>query len=274
MTTPSAAPLAVVTGASSGIGYALAAQFAKNGFDVVIAAEDAELHDAARSLEQLGASVVAVQVDLATGDGVRKLYGAVTATGRPVDSLAINAGVGVGGAFTETDLAAELNLIALNVTSAVHLAKLVLPDMVARGHGRVLFTSSIAASAPGPFHATYAASKAFLHSLSESIRDELKDTGVTVTALMPGPTDTEFFERAGMQDTRVGSADKDDPDDVAKQGFDALMAGKHHVVAGSLKNKVMVASGRITPEPVKARMQRQLTEPGHGEHGDRADSDQ
>jgi short-subunit dehydrogenase len=266
MTSPSAPPLAVVTGASSGIGYSLAAQFAKNGFDVVIAAEDAELADATRSLEQLGASIVPVRVDLATAEGVRALHAAVAATGRPVDSLAINAGVGVGGAFVETDLDAELNLIALNVTSAVHLAKLLLPDMVAAGHGRVLFTSSIAASAPGPFHATYAASKAFLHSLSESIRNELKDTGVTVTALMPGPTDTEFFERAGMQDTRVGaSSNKDDPDDVAKQGFDALMAGKHHVVAGSTKNKLMVASGRFTPEPAKAEMQRKLTEPGHGD---------
>jgi short-subunit dehydrogenase len=264
MTSPSATPLAVVTGASSGIGYSLAAQFAKNGFDVVIAAEDAELQDAARSLTQLGASVIPVRVDLATSEGVRELYRAIKAAGRPVDSLAINAGVGVGGAFAETDLDAELNLIALNVTSAVHLAKLVVPDMVARGHGRLLFTSSIAASAPGPFHATYAASKAFLHSLSESIRNELKDSGVTVTALMPGPTDTEFFERAGMQDTRVGATEhKDDPDDVAKQGFDALMSGEHHVVAASLKNKVMVASGRVMPEPAKAQMQRKLAEPGH-----------
>jgi short-subunit dehydrogenase len=232
---------------------------------VVIAAEDAELHAAARSLEQLGASVVPVQVDLATGEGVRGLYRAIEATERPVDALAINAGVGVGGAFTETDLDAELNLIALNITSAVHLAKLVLPDMVARGDGRVLFTSSIAASAPGPFHATYAASKAFLHSLAEAIRNELKDTGVTVTALLPGPTDTEFFERAGMQDTRVGATEhKDDPDEVAKQGFDALMAGEHKVVAGSLKNKMMVGAGRLMPEPAKAEMQRKQTEPGHG----------
>jgi short-subunit dehydrogenase len=266
MTSPSTAPLAVVTGASSGIGYALAGQFAKNGFDVVIAAEDAELRDAARSLSELGTSVIPVQCDLATREGVQQLYDTIRTTGRPVDSLAVNAGVGVGGAFAETDLNAELNLIALNVTSAVHLTKLVLPDMVARGHGRVLFTSSIAASAPGPFHATYAASKAFLHSLSESIRNELKDTGVTVTALMPGPTDTEFFERAGMQDTRVGSTShKDDPEDVAKQGFDALMSGEHHVVAASLRNKAMVASGRMMPEPAKAQMQRQLTEPGHGD---------
>jgi short-subunit dehydrogenase len=266
MTVPSTAPLAVVTGASSGIGYSLAAQFAKNGFDVVIAAEDAGIHDAARSLSELGGVVFPVQSDLATQEGVRQLYRTISDTGRPVDSLALNAGVGVGGPFAETDLDAELNLLALNITSAVHLAKLVLPQMVAHGHGRILFTSSIAASAPGPFHATYAASKAFLHSLSESIRNELKDTGVTVTALMPGPTDTEFFERAGLQDTRVGStSQKDDPDDVAKQGFDALMSGEHHEVAASLKNKAMVASGRLMPEPAKAEMQRKLTEPGHGD---------
>jgi uncharacterized protein len=263
MTASSTPPLAVVTGASSGIGKSLAAQFAKNGFDVVVAAEDAELHDAARTLAELGGSVIPVQVDLATYEGVQTLYQAIVATGRPVDSLALNAGVGVGGAFAETDLDAELNLLALNIVSPVHLAKLVLPDMVARGHGRILFTSSIAASAPGPFHATYAASKSFLHALSESIRNELKDTGVTVTALMPGPTDTEFFDRAGMQDTRIGSTShKDDPDDVAKQGFDALMSGEHHVVAASMKNKVMVASNRLMPEPAKAEMQRKLTEPG------------
>ena len=266
MTNPTAAPLAVVTGASSGIGYSLAAQFAKNGFDVVIAAENEEIHEAARSLTGLGTTIIPVRVDLATHEGVRELYREITATGRPVDSLALNAGVGVGGAFIDTALDAELNLIALNITSAVHLAKLVLPDMVARGHGRVLFTSSIAASAPGPFHATYAASKAFLHSLSESIRNELKDSGVTVTALMPGPTDTDFFERADMEDTRVGTSEhKDDPDDVARQGFEALMAGKHHVVASSLKDKMMVAGNRLMPEPVKAQMQRQLTEPGQGD---------
>jgi short-subunit dehydrogenase len=266
MTASSTAPLAVVTGASSGIGYSLAAQFVKNGFDVVIAAEDAAIRDAARSLSELGGSVTPVQVDLATHEGVEQLHRTIATTGRPVDSLALNAGVGVGGAFAETDLEAELNLIALNITSVVHLAKLVLPEMVARHHGRILFTSSIAASAPGPFHATYAASKSFLHALSESIRNELKDTGVTVTALMPGPTDTEFFQRAGLQDTRIGStSQKDDPDDVAEQGFDALMSGKHHVVAASLKNKAMVASSRFMPEPAKAEMQRKLTEPGHGD---------
>ncbi|GIJ43666.1 oxidoreductase [Virgisporangium aliadipatigenens] len=266
MTVPSETPLAVITGASSGIGYALAEQFATNGFDVVIAAEDEELRTAAESLGAHGRSVLPVRCDLATERGVEQLCAAIAATGRPVDSLALNAGVGVGGPFVETDLRAELNLLALNITSPVVLAKRLLPDMVARGHGRVLFTSSIAATAPGPFYATYAASKAFLYSLSESIRDELKGTGVTVTALMPGPTDTEFFARAGMEDTRAGeTAHKDDPADVAERGFKALMAGKHHVVAASFVNKAMVASGRLMPEPAKAAMQRRLTEPGKGD---------
>jgi short-subunit dehydrogenase len=266
MTNGKAAPLAVVTGASSGIGYSLATQFAKNGFDLVIVAENLEIHDAARTLAEQGCSVIPVQADLATFDGVEELCREIAATGRPVDSLAINAGVGVSGPFIETDLAAELNLVALNVTSAVHLAKRLLPGMVARGHGRVLFTSSIAGTAPGPFHATYAASKAFLYSLSEAIRNELKDTGVTVTALLPGPTETPFFEKADMLDTRVGASDsKDDPDEVARDGFDALMSGDDHVVAGSAKNKVQAVSGKVLPPTATAQMMRKQTEPGSGD---------
>ena len=181
--------------------------------------------------------------------------------------MAINAGVGVGGDFArDNDLPDELNLINLNITGAVHLARRVLPDMIARGAGRLLFTSSIAASAPGPYHATYAASKAFLLSFAEAIRYELRDTGVTVTALMPGPTDTEFFERAGMHGTKLmDQTRKDDPAEVAREGFEALMAGKDHVVVGSLKNKTQVAAGRVMPETAKAKMQAGETKPGSGE---------
>ncbi len=127
-----------------------------------------------------------------------------------------------------------------------------------------MFTSSIAATQPGPFEAVYAASKAFLLSFSEALRNELKDTDITVTALMPGPTETEFFDRAGMQDTRVANSSKDDPAEVAKQGFAALMKGKDHVVAGSLKNRVMAGTAKVTPETVKAQMHRALSEPGSG----------
>jgi short-subunit dehydrogenase len=180
-------------------------------------------------------------------------------------------GVGVGGDFAgDNELADELRLIGLNVTGAVHLAKRMLPQMIAAGSGGVLFTSSIAATAPGPYHATYPASKAFLLSLAEALRYELRDTGVTVTALMPGPTDTEFFDRAGMQGTKLREQiSKDDPARVAREGFEALMAGKDHVVAGSMKNKAQVASSRVLPEAAKAATQARMTEPGSGQPGDR-----
>ena len=264
MSSPTTRPLAVVTGASSGIGYQLAKQFAEHGYDLVVAAEDRGIATAARDLESLGVRAEPVQVDLATAAGVERLYETARAGGRPIDAAALNAGVGVSGDFArETDLNDELRLINLNVVSQVHLAKRVLQDMVPRGEGRLLFTSSIAATMPGPWEATYAASKAFLLSFAEAIRHELRDTGVTVTVLMPGPTETEFFERAGMQDTKVGASDsKDDPAEVARQGFEALMAGKDKVVAGSVKNKVQAAAARAVPEPAKAAMHGRLAEPG------------
>src|SRR5215207_3552462 len=236
METSTPRPLAVVTGASSGIGRELAKQFAEHDFDLLITAEDAELDDAARELQALGATVEPVRVDLASPTGVDELYARITAAGRPVDALALNAGIGAGGAFVggaeETDLEQELRLVDLNVRSTVHLAKHVLRDMVARGEGRVLFTSSIASTMPGAFQAVYNASKSFVQSFAEALRNELKDTGVTVTSLMPGPTDTKFFERADMTDTRVGAGSKDDPATVAAQGFEAMMKGEEKVVAG------------------------------------------
>src|SRR5919199_5639036 len=205
-------PLAVVTGASNGIGYELAKQFAQNGFDLLVTATGPSINEAAQAFEGLGAKVETVQADLATYDGVETLYNQIQATGQAVEAIAINAGVGVGGDFArETDLRDELNLINLNVVSTVHLAKRVVKDMVAQGRGRILFTSSIAALMPGSFEAVYAASKAFVHSFAEALRNELKDTGVTVTSLQPGPTETNFFHRAGMDDTRAGASKKDDP---------------------------------------------------------------
>ena len=258
-------PLAVVTGASNGIGYELAKQFAQNGFDLLVTSTGPSINEAAIALEKLGAQVETVETDLATYDGVETLYNKIKATGRSVDAIAINAGVGVGGDFArETDLKDELNLINLNVVSSVHLAKRVLKDMVDRDQGRILFTSSIAALMPGPFEAVYAASKAFLHSFSEALRNELKDTGVTVTSLMPGPTDTNFFHRAQMDDTKAGTDRKDDPAMVAKQGFEALMAGKDSIVAGSLKTKLMGTASKVLPDTANAEGHRQLTEPGSG----------
>ncbi len=258
-------PLALVTGASSGIGYELARQFAQHGFDVVVTAEDAELDTAAESLKEYGGQVIPVRADLTRYDEVERLWTAAVAAGRPLDAVAVNAGVGVGGAFRETSLEAELKLVELNVTSSVHLAKRAVAAMTTRGKGKILFTSSVAALTPGPFEAVYAASKAFLHSFAEALRDELKDSEVTVTSLLPGPTDTEFFERAGMEDTRVGSGKKDDPAEVARQGFDALMKGDDKVVAGSFMNKVQGVAGRVIPDTAKAAMHRRMAEPGKGD---------
>jgi short-subunit dehydrogenase len=259
--------LAVVTGASSGIGAELARVFAENGFDLVICAEDTELDDAERMLKSQGVGVEAVRADLAEASGVEQLYARIQATGRPVDALALNAGIGAGGQFAggsqghESDLAKELRLVDLNCRSTVHLAKLVVRDMVKRSAGRVLITSSVAATMPGPFQAVYNASKSFDQSFALALRDELKDTGVTVTTLIPGPTETEFFERADMEDTPVAKAEKDDPAQVAEQGFEALMSGEERVVAGSLENKAQVLAGRLIPDSVKARMHRKKTEP-------------
>ena len=262
MADPTGRQLAVVTGASSGIGLELAKQFADNGFDLIIAAEDAGIQDAAQTLETHGAHVEAVQVDLAAHDGVHTLYERIQAAGRPVDAIALNAGVGVNGAFIDTDLDEEMNLINLNVVSVVHLAKHVIKDMAARGQGRVLFTASIASLSPGPFFAVYSASKAFVYSFAQSIRNELKDTGVSVTALLPGATDTNFFSRADMEDTKAGVSEKDDPAQVAKQGFDALMAGDDHVVGGKFMNKVQATLMNVMSEPAKAAQMRKTVEPG------------
>lgn len=265
-----AARFAVVTGASSGIGLELAREFVDNGFDVLICAENAEIETAAAALLPVsnppgspagaGTPVVqSVRADLATFDGVEALVSAIG--GRGVDALALNAGIGVGGPFVQTSLDDDLRLIAVNVTSVVHLAKRVLPAMVARGSGRVLITASVAATMPGPYYATYAASKAFLLSFAEAIRYELKDAGVTVTALMPGPTDTDFFDRADMNDTPVDSAKKDDPADVARDGYEALMSGAEKVVAGSRKNKAQTALGKMLPESVKSAVHAKMTKP-------------
>ncbi|MFG1649799.1 SDR family NAD(P)-dependent oxidoreductase [Micromonospora sp. NPDC049275] len=268
MTTPTTGrPLALVTGASSGIGYELAVQFAEHGFDLVVAAEDDAIAAAADKLRRDGgAQIQPVRVDLSTEQGVEELVSAVARTGRPLDALALNAGRGAGGAFVGgTNLRDELEIVDLNVRSTVHLAKRLLPGMVERGAGRVLFTSSIASTMPGPFQAVYNASKSFVQSFAEALRNELKDTGVTVTALMPGPTDTAFFERAEMQDTRVGAGKKDDPAEVAAQGFAALMKGDQTVTAGSLVNKVQTAAGKIIPDKLKAEQHRRMAEPGSGD---------
>ncbi|MDR7275528.1 SDR family NAD(P)-dependent oxidoreductase [Catenuloplanes atrovinosus] len=252
---------AVVTGASSGIGYELARQLAERGYDLLITAEDEGIEQAAANLRRDGTtSVSTVRADLATYEGVETVWQAID---RDVDVLALNAGRGIGGEFVGgTDLREEFNVIDVNVTSTVHLAKRALPAMVARGEGGVLFTSSIASTMPGTWQAVYNASKSFVQSFAEALRAELKDTGVTVTSLMPGPTDTNFFHRADMDDTRVGAAKKDDPAVVAEQGIEALLKGKEKVVAGSVKTKAQGAASKVMPDSAKAAMHAKMAEPG------------
>jgi len=256
-------PLAVVTGASSGIGYELARELAHRGYDLVITAENEEITDAAMHCERLGAQVTAALADLRDPEEVERFATQAQASGRPVDVLAVNAGVGASGDFvTDTTLADSLAVVDLNVRSAVYLAKLMVPAMVDRGSGRLLFTSSIAATSPGPFQTVYHASKAFLQFFAQGLREELRGRGVTVTALMPGPTETRFFERAGMTDTKLGAGPKDPASEVAKQAVDAMLAGKDHVVAGSVRNRVQAVAGRVLPDRWLTAVQRRVSAPG------------
>ncbi|MGW0160100.1 SDR family NAD(P)-dependent oxidoreductase [Mycobacterium sp. NPDC003323] len=253
--------LALVTGASSGIGFELATLFAENGYDVVVAAEDDGIRSVPDKLARHGSQVQAVQVDLRDAEGVENLYASAIAGGRVISAAALNAGVGTGDMFLKTDLADDMYVIDLNVKSTVHLAKLVLRDMANRGEGKILFTSSVASMMPGSYQSVYNASKSFVQSFSEAVRDEMRDTDITITALMPGPTDTNFFHRAGLDNTPVGKMDKDDPAQVARQGFDAMMRGEQKVMAGSLLSKAMGTVNRILPDRIKAIGSRLISVP-------------
>jgi short-subunit dehydrogenase len=253
--------LAIVTGASTGIGFELATLAAKEGYDLIVVADEPLIDAAAQDFRQFGTDVRSVQADLGTIEGVDTLLAAAE---RPVDLVCANAGVGTGGAFLDHDVVNWRHSIDTNVTGTVYLLQKVLREMVARGSGKVLVTGSIAGYIPGSFNAIYNATKAFVDNFTEALRNELKDVeGVTLTTLMPGPTDTEFFARAGMLDTKVGQQDKADPAKVAKDGWDALMAGKGHIVSG-LSNKLQVAGSGIVPQPILAEMHRGMAEPGSG----------
>lgn len=254
----SARLVAMVTGASSGIGLALAHELARRDYDLVVVADSARIADAAAAVRADGTRVTPVRADLATKRGVREAYAAYRAArgSRPAgpEVLAVNAGIGLGGRFVDGDLDEQMRIVRVNVSGAVRLTHLVLPGMLDRGEGGILFTSSIAATMPAPYNAVYGASKAFLQSFAEALRVEVHDDGVTVTALMPGPTDTGFFARAGMEETRVGRGKKDDPAEVARDGIDALMAGKDHVVAGSVRNRLQAGAAKVIPQTAGARM--------------------
>ena len=252
--------VAIVTGASTGIGFELAKLCALNGFDLIVAADEPAIHDAANVFRASGALVDAIEADLATAAGVDRVYNAIA--GRPVDALLANAGHGLGKAFLDQDFGRVRHVIDTNVTGTLYLVQKVGRDMRERGQGRVLITGSIAGYMPGTFHAVYNGTKAFIDSFSVALRAELEGTGVTVTCLMPGVTDTEFFKRADMLDTKVGQQKKDDPESVARVGFEAMMRGDADVVSG-WKNKLQTTVANVTPAGVLAEQHRTLAEPGY-----------
>lgn len=252
-------PLALVTGASSGIGYELACCAARDGYDLVVAADEPSLREAAQAFEAMGARVDTVQVDLSTTEGVDRLVGALA--GRTPDLLMANAGQGLGHAFLDQEWDKARKVMDTNILGTTYLLHRVLPAMCEVGHGKVLITGSIAGLIPGSFQAVYNGSKAFLDNFSWGLRNELKDTGVSVTCLMPGPTDTHFFERGEMLDTEVGQSDKKmSAEEVAKIGYEAMQKGEGDVVAG-LKNKMQAAMAAVTPKSMLAEQHRKMAQP-------------
>jgi len=261
MPTPSQRPLALVTGASSGIGFNLARIAAERGYDLVVAA-DRPLDEAVMDFRSLGANVDSVQVELASRKGVDELLALLK--GRPIDVAIANAGHGLGGAFLEQDFSKVQHVIDTNITGTIYLLQQVANTMKAQGRGRILVTGSIAGFQPGAFQAVYNGTKAFVDSFVAALRNEMKDVqGVTITCLMPGATDTEFFARADMLDTKVATDEKQlmDPAEVARIGFDAMLEGEADVVAG-WKNKARVAMSKVLPSQVVAEQHRKLAEPG------------
>ncbi|MDQ1230583.1 SDR family oxidoreductase [Sphingomonas sp. SORGH_AS_0879] len=252
--------LAIVTGASTGIGYHLAACAAEAGYDLLIVADEPAIHTAASRLAAMGAQVQPVEADLATLEGVDTLLAATG--GRRIDVLCANAGNSKGGPFLDQSLEDWRRSVDTNVTGTVYLLQRVLSAMVRHGEGKILVTGSIVGFIPGPFNAIYNATKAFIVNFTEALRNEIKEQkGVTLTTLMPGPTETEFFARADMLDTRVGASEKDDPAEVARKGWDAMIAGEGHIVPG-LANKAQVAGAGVVPQSVLAEAHRKIAEPG------------
>lgn len=255
--------LAVITGASTGIGYELAQCAARDGYDLVIAADEEEIEAAAEDLRRHGVSVEAVFCDLSTVSGVNEFLARLRLPERQVDLLMANAGRGRGEAFLDQDIREAQRVVDTNISGTLAVVHAVGAAMRSQGRGRILFTGSIAGFMPGTFQAVYNATKAFIDNFALALREELKDTGVTVTCLMPGATETAFFERAGLEDTPIGQSKKDDPAFVAEVGYRALLDGDADVVSG-WKNKVMSALANITPASLLAKQHRRMIEPEDG----------
>ena len=253
--------LAVVTGASSGIGRELAKQCRDNGFDLLIAADEPEIEQAAAELRRAGVRVDAVQADLSGAEGVNKLHAAIGE--RRVDALLANAGRGLGRGFLDQDPAEWRRVVDTNITGTLLLVQKVAQAMRGQGGGRILITGSIAGFLPGTYQAVYNGTKAFLDSFSFALRHELIGSGVSVTCLMPGATEPEFFETADMMDTKVGQAKKDDPAMVAEKGFKAMMNGDGDVVTG-WHNKLQAAIAHVAPAGMTAEMHRRMAQPKQG----------
>jgi short-subunit dehydrogenase len=254
-------PLAVVTGASTGIGYELARCCAEAGYDLVIAADERAIEEAAGILRSFGTQVQGLELDLATMEGVDALCDAIS--GRPVAALLANAGRGLGGGFLDQDWGEIRRVVDTNVTGTVYLLQRVGREMRSRREGRILITGSIAGFIPGTYQAVYNGTKAFLDSFSFALRAELKGFGVSVTCLMPGPTETEFFERAGMLDTKVAASKKQSAAEVAKFGFEAMLRGDGDIVTG-WGNKLQVAMSHVMPAELLAEQHRRTAAPGSG----------
>jgi short-subunit dehydrogenase len=262
-TSPTSPALAIVTGASTGIGYALAAIAAEQGFDLIVAADEPKIERAAGRLRAAGGRVEAVQADLATVAGVQRLLDAVDE--RPIDALFANAGIGLGRDFLGQKFEQWRRVIDTNITGTLALIQPIALQMRAHGHGKILITGSIAGLMPGSYQAVYNGTKAFLDSFAIALHYELKDSGVEVTCLMPGATDTEFFKRADMLDTKVGTEAKQDPQQVAQSGFDALMHGEEKVVAG-WRNKVRAFMTNLLPDGTLAKQHIKQAAPGTAQH--------
>jgi short-subunit dehydrogenase len=252
--------LALVTGASSGIGFQLASQLAERGHDIIGVGASARINDLGNRIT--GVEISAVQADLATAEGIEQLWAAVKRLGRPLDVACLNAGRSLGGAFLDTDLDDELQMLALNVTGQVRLAKHVVRHMADRKDGRILITTSCSALTPTPYESIYGPTRSFMLSFAEGLREEMKEHGVGVTALLPGATATDFHHTAGMDNTKFGANDwKNDPALVAKQGLDALFAVEDHVIGGDQATQDDAALNRTLSDPAKAAKFAQVSRP-------------